>query len=104
MVEQARLALQQDGVSQIEFAQGSGEDLSMFSDSSVDLIIAGLFPPIAEWRKFLILQLVAQSAHWFDWSKVWPEIARVLRPGGTVSIWVSDSANRKTPGAFTHPC
>lgn len=38
----------------------------------------------------LTLQLVAQSAHWFDWNKVWPEISRVLRPGGTTSVWVSN--------------
>ncbi|KAJ3806033.1 hypothetical protein F5876DRAFT_50776, partial [Lentinula aff. lateritia] len=24
----------------------------------------------------------------FGWNKQWPEIARVLRPGGTVAFWV----------------
>jgi len=46
MVEKAQLALPQNGVSQIEFAQGSAEDLSMLPDSSVDLLIAGLLSPI----------------------------------------------------------
>ncbi|KAF9653548.1 S-adenosyl-L-methionine-dependent methyltransferase [Thelephora ganbajun] len=69
MVKQARSALFHDSVNQIEFAKGSAEDLSMLSDSSVDFIIA------------------AQSAHWFHWNKAWPEIARVLKPGGTASIW-----------------
>jgi len=41
MVEQAQLALPQNGVDQIEFAQGSAEDLSMFQDSSVDLVVSG---------------------------------------------------------------
>lgn len=49
MVEQARIALHQNGVSQIEFAQGSAEDLWMLPDSSVDLIIAGLSFPIVKW-------------------------------------------------------
>ncbi|KAF9787974.1 S-adenosyl-L-methionine-dependent methyltransferase [Thelephora terrestris] len=69
MVEQARLAVPQNSANRIEFAQGSAEDLSMLPDSSVDLVIA------------------AQSSHWFNWDKVWPEIARVLKPSGTASIW-----------------
>lgn len=70
MVEQARLAVPQNGSpNQIEFSQGSAEDLSMFPDSSVDFAVA------------------AQSSHWFNWKKAWPEIGRVLKPGGTASIW-----------------
>ena len=42
MVEQARLALPQNSVNQIEFTHGPAEDLSMLQDSSVDLVIAGL--------------------------------------------------------------
>jgi trans-aconitate 3-methyltransferase len=53
MVGQARLALPQDGVGQFEFAQGSAEDLLMLPDSSVDLIIAGLFSPIVKWQESL---------------------------------------------------
>lgn len=48
MVEQARLALLQNGVDQIEFAQGSAEDLSMLQDSSVDLVVSGSVSPIPE--------------------------------------------------------
>jgi SAM-dependent methyltransferase len=50
MVEQARLALPQNGINQIEFAQGSAEDLSMLPDSSADLVIAGLFAQVSERR------------------------------------------------------
>lgn len=30
----------------------------------------------------------AQAAHWFDWGKLWPEAARVLKPGGSLASWV----------------
>ncbi|KAF8154457.1 S-adenosyl-L-methionine-dependent methyltransferase [Crassisporium funariophilum] len=55
-----------------KFVQGSAEDLSKAipEAGSVDLLIA------------------AQAAHWFDWKKVWPEVNRVLRPGGTAAFWV----------------
>ncbi|KAI1134420.1 S-adenosyl-L-methionine-dependent methyltransferase [Hypoxylon sp. FL0543] len=53
----------------ITFRQGSAEDLSFLSDASVDMAVAG------------------QAAHWFDYSKVWPNLARVIRPGGTVAFW-----------------
>lgn len=32
---------------------------------------------------------VAQAVHWFDYSKLWPEVARTLRSGGTAAFWVS---------------
>ncbi|KIL60337.1 hypothetical protein M378DRAFT_168221 [Amanita muscaria Koide BX008] len=56
----------------VDFAQGSGEDLASIGveDSSVDLMIA------------------AQSAHWFDWNKVWPETRRVLKKGGCAAFWI----------------
>ena len=51
MVEQARFALPRNGVNQLEFTQGSAEDLSMLSGSSVDLLIAGsLSPGPNYWR------------------------------------------------------
>lgn len=53
----------------ISFSQGSAEDLSFLDDGSVDMAVAG------------------QAAHWFDYSKVWPELARVVRPGGTLAFW-----------------
>jgi hypothetical protein len=28
------------------------------------------------------------QAHWFDMSKFWAQAAQLLRPGGTVAIWV----------------
>ncbi|KAF8638637.1 hypothetical protein AX17_002062 [Amanita inopinata Kibby_2008] len=55
----------------VTFAKGSAEDLSkIVPDGAADLIIS------------------AQSAHWFDWNKVWSETRRVLRKGGSAAFWV----------------
>ncbi|KAF9481760.1 S-adenosyl-L-methionine-dependent methyltransferase [Pholiota conissans] len=74
MLETARasFANNHSGTGKYSFVQGSGEDLrtAIPEDGSVDLIIA------------------AQAAHWFDWSKVWPETSRVLRKNGTAAFWV----------------
>lgn len=55
--------------SNITFRQSWSEDLSFLDDGSVDLVVA------------------AQAAHWFDYSRVWPELARVVRPGGSLAFW-----------------
>lgn len=91
MVEEARLALAHNDIKQIDFTQGSAEDLWMLRNSTVDLVVAGMV--LSNYRvtgKFSTRGFLAQSAHWFDWNKVWPEISRILRPGGTVSIWVGN--------------
>jgi SAM-dependent methyltransferase len=52
--------------------QASAEDLrSVFkvNDEPVDMAVA------------------AQAAHWFDFDRAWPEIARIMRPGATLAIW-----------------
>jgi len=33
------------------------------------------------------LVCVAQALHWFDYSSFWPEVQRVLKPGGIFSAW-----------------
>ena len=53
----------------ITFRQGGAEDLSFLADASVDMAVAG------------------QAAHWFDYSRAWPELARVVRSGGTLAFW-----------------
>ncbi|KAJ7091396.1 hypothetical protein B0H15DRAFT_948348 [Mycena belliarum] len=58
------------GASALKFVQSPAENLSKFRDGSVDMVIA------------------AQAAHWFDWARLWPELSRVLRHGGTVAFWV----------------
>lgn len=32
---------------------------------------------------------LAQAAHWFNYEKLWPQLARILRKEGTVAFWVS---------------
>lgn len=53
----------------IAFRQGQSEDLSFLPDNSVDLAVAG------------------QAAHWFDYTKAWPELSRVVKPGGAMAFW-----------------
>ncbi|KAF6822335.1 ubie coq5 [Colletotrichum plurivorum] len=53
----------------ITFRQAGSEDLSFVEERSVDLVVAG------------------QAAHWFDYKKVWPQLARVVRSGGTLAFW-----------------
>ncbi|KAL1689513.1 S-adenosyl-L-methionine-dependent methyltransferase [Schizophyllum commune] len=57
------------GTDQFRFVHSAAEDLSSFPDKSVDMTVS------------------AQAAHWFNWSKLWPELARVMRPGGTIAVW-----------------
>ncbi|KAK6082691.1 methyltransferase domain-containing protein [Seiridium cupressi] len=53
----------------ITFRQGAAEDLKFVPDASVDLAVVG------------------QAAHWFDYGRVWPNLARVVKPGGTMAFW-----------------
>lgn len=33
------------------------------------------------------LVTVAQALHWFDLARFWPEVRRILKPGGLVAVW-----------------
>ncbi|OJT13461.1 hypothetical protein TRAPUB_9991 [Trametes pubescens] len=73
MIEQARESVKSrlaglDLSSRVEFVQASAEELPV-EQGSVDLIVA------------------AQACHWFNWNKVWPEVARALRKDGTFAAW-----------------
>ncbi|KZO94501.1 S-adenosyl-L-methionine-dependent methyltransferase [Calocera viscosa TUFC12733] len=54
---------------EIQYFGIHAENLYNFGDRSVDMVTA------------------AQSAHYFTYPDIWTEIARVLRPGGTVAFW-----------------
>ncbi|KAJ7247623.1 hypothetical protein B0H12DRAFT_1124752 [Mycena haematopus] len=54
----------------LKFVQSPAENLGFLEDQSVDMVVT------------------AQAAHWFDWHRLWPELSRVLRHGGTVAFWV----------------
>jgi len=53
----------------ITYRQGNAENLSFIEDGSVDMVTIG------------------QAAHWFDYAKAWPELSRVVKPGGSLVIW-----------------
>jgi len=48
---------------------------------------------------------VATALHWFDFPKFWPEVARVLKPGGFFAAWSYAwmSAERSVQDAFLTP-
>jgi len=66
MIRQAREQTQ-DG--NVEFREGSAESSPFVKYEDVDCVVAG------------------QAAHWFQYDKLWPEIKRILRKGGTVAFW-----------------
>ncbi|KAG2095892.1 S-adenosyl-L-methionine-dependent methyltransferase [Suillus discolor] len=68
-VAQGTLKSTPESTGQYEYIQASAENLTFLEDSSVDLVIS------------------AQACHWFDWNKIWPEVARVLRKNGSVAFW-----------------
>lgn len=53
----------------ITIRQASAEDLSFLGPGSVDLAVAG------------------EAAHWFDYTRAWPELARVVGKGGSLAFW-----------------
>ncbi|KAI0432794.1 S-adenosyl-L-methionine-dependent methyltransferase [Xylaria sp. FL1042] len=67
MVKQARHMTDD---AKIDFQNGRAETLSaLVSPASIDMAVAG------------------QAAHWFDYSVVWRELARAIKPGGTIAFW-----------------
>ncbi|KAI0161062.1 S-adenosyl-L-methionine-dependent methyltransferase [Hypoxylon sp. FL1284] len=66
MIQQAQQTTSEAGIT---FRQGSAEDLDFLDTGSVEMAVAG------------------QAAHWFDYGKVWPNLARVVQPGGTIAFW-----------------
>lgn len=69
MITQAGSSTPKDKFPNIEFKEASAEDLPFVKDGGLDMVVAG------------------QAAHWFDFSKVWPELGKKVRSGGTVAFW-----------------
>lgn len=69
MLAQAQAATDAAAFPNIAFRAASAEALPFLADGSVDLVVA------------------AQAAHWFDYPRLWPELARVVRPGGSLAFW-----------------
>lgn len=70
-----------------------------FEVSTAEELGQHLSPPIQESSIDLIT--AATAAHWFDMSRFWPSAARVLKPGGSVTIWASSEirAHPEIPNA-----
>jgi SAM-dependent methyltransferase len=61
-----------DSFPNVSFRQASAEvGIEPFSDTvkQVDMVVSG------------------QAAHWFDFAKVWPQLSKAIRPGGTLAVW-----------------
>ncbi|EJT99573.1 S-adenosyl-L-methionine-dependent methyltransferase [Dacryopinax primogenitus] len=74
MVERARNLLRETEElkvvgDKVRFVQSAAEELPFLEDESVDMVTA------------------SQAAHWFDYSRLWPELGRVLKPNGAVAFF-----------------
>jgi trans-aconitate 3-methyltransferase len=69
MIAQAQSSTPAEQYPNVEFREATAEDLAFVEAGSVDLVVA------------------AQAAHWFDYPRLWPELKRVLRQGGTMAFF-----------------
>jgi trans-aconitate 3-methyltransferase len=69
MIKQAESATRKDEYPNVTFVQAFAESLPFLDDGSVDMVVAG------------------QAAHWFDYPKLFQELNRIVRPGGTLAFW-----------------
>ena len=82
MIKQARSTTKKDEYPNLDFVQASAESLPSVEDGSVDMVVAG------------------QAAHWFDCPKMFEEMERSVRPGGTLAFWgYTDHVFRDYPKA-----
>lgn len=65
----------------------ANSDPIRFENSSAELLGTDLSPPVESSSVDLIV--AATCAHWFNMAEFWPRAAQVLKPGGTVALWVS---------------
>ena len=69
MIRQAETSLPKEDGLHFSFRKAYAENLSFLENESVDLVVAG------------------QAAHWFDYPRLWPEMKRVVKKGGTLAFW-----------------
>ncbi|KAL8895581.1 MAG: hypothetical protein Q9207_008110 [Kuettlingeria erythrocarpa] len=69
MIKEAEASTPRMQFPNVSFQKTSAESLPSLQDSSVDMIVA------------------AQAAHWFDCSRLFPEMERVVRREGTLAFW-----------------
>jgi trans-aconitate 3-methyltransferase len=69
MVTQAKSSTSADEYPNVGFVVASAESLPFLENKSVDMVVA------------------AQAAHWFDYPKLFAELRRVMKSGGTLAFW-----------------
>lgn len=69
MIEQAVSRTTSAEFPNVGYREASAESLPFAKDGSVDMVVAG------------------QAAHWFDYPRLFAELRRVVRPGGTMAFW-----------------
>lgn len=69
MIEQAHSSTAQEDYPNLTFRRSSAESLEFLEDKSIDLVVAG------------------QAAHWFDTTRLFPEMGRVVKKSGTLAFW-----------------
>jgi SAM-dependent methyltransferase len=53
----------------VTFHQCGAEELGFLPNGSLDMVVSG------------------QAAHWFDYAKAWPELAKKVKSGGSLAFW-----------------
>lgn len=85
----------------IDTARASAESEKLpirFEVSTAETLGIDLEPPISDGSVDLLT--AATAAHWFDMAGFWQAASRILKPGGTVAIWIRSGAainTTKTP-------
>ncbi|KAI9755880.1 MAG: hypothetical protein M4579_004093 [Chaenotheca gracillima] len=69
MIAQARSSTPSSSYPNVTYVEAAAESLPMVSSGTVDMVVAG------------------QAAHWFNYPRLFPELARVVRSGGTLAFW-----------------
>ncbi|KAL8927550.1 MAG: hypothetical protein Q9208_002355 [Pyrenodesmia sp. 3 TL-2023] len=69
MIKQAQALTSRTQFPNVSYQEASAESLPSLQDSSVDMIVA------------------AQADHWSDYSRLFPEMKRVVRREGTLAFW-----------------
>lgn len=69
MIKRANEQTPKDKYPNVSYQSASAEDSPFLEAGSVDLVVA------------------AQAAHWFDYPRLFPELSRVVRKGGTLAFF-----------------
>lgn len=69
MIQEAQKSTPNDQYPNVEFRDASCEDMPFLEMDGVDIVVAG------------------QAAHWFDHPRLFKELGRVVRKGGSLAFW-----------------